>query len=82
MKEGIHPLYHPRAQVHCACGHTWTTGSATANLEVEICSHCHPFYSGKEKILDASGRVDKFKRRQEKTLKKSRIPKTKVKLSE
>lgn len=79
MKNGIHPSYYPQAQVRCACGHTWTTGSTAANLEVEICSRCHPFYSGKEKILDASGRVDKFKRRQEKTLKKSKTPKTRAK---
>lgn len=70
MKEGIHPPYHPQATVHCACGNQWTTGSTAAQLEVEICSKCHPFYSGKDKIIDTSGRVDKFKKRQEKSLKK------------
>ena len=78
MKESIHPSYHPQAQAHCACGHAWITGSTVPNLEVEICSNCHPFYSGKEKLLDASGRVDKFKRRQEKTLKKAKAPKVKT----
>lgn len=71
MRQGLHPPYHPQAQMKCACGNTWKTGSTSANLEVEICSKCHPFYSGKEKILDTSGRVDKFKRRQEKTQKKT-----------
>ena len=67
MKSGIHPQYYPDAKVKCACGQTWTTGSTAPELNVEICSHCHPFYSGKEKILDTRGRVDKFKRRLTKT---------------
>ncbi|MDO8495435.1 MAG: 50S ribosomal protein L31 [bacterium] len=71
MKTDIHPQYNSQAKVQCACGNTWVTGSTSATLEVEICSKCHPFYSGKEKILDTSGRVDKFKRRQAKTEKKT-----------
>ena len=67
MKANIHPQYYPDAKVRCACGQTWTTGSTAPELNVEICSHCHPFYSGKEKILDTRGRVDKFKRRLTKT---------------
>lgn len=71
MKSGIHPQYYPRAKVKCACGKTWTTGSTQPELSVEICSNCHPFYSGKEKILDTRGRVDKFKKRLEKSQKKT-----------
>ena len=67
MKEGLHPQYYPAAKVKCACGHTWATGSTQPELNVEICSQCHPFYSGKEKILDTRGRVDKFKKRLEKS---------------
>lgn len=72
MKTGIHPAYYPQAEARCACGHKWVTGSTSAKLEIEICAQCHPFYSGKDKILDTSGRVDKFKKRQEKTQKKVR----------
>lgn len=66
MQQGIHPQYHTDAKVKCACGNTWTTGSTQPELNIEICSQCHPFYSGKEKILDTRGRVDKFKKRLEK----------------
>ena len=62
MKDGIHPKYQ-KAQVKCACGETFETGSTKANLNVEICSKCHPFYTGKQKIADTGGRVDKFKKR-------------------
>ncbi|HEY4484340.1 MAG TPA: 50S ribosomal protein L31 [Candidatus Paceibacterota bacterium] len=72
MKTGIHPTYHDNAKVHCACGKTWTTGSTQPDLEIEICSNCHPFYSGKEKVLDTRGRVDKFKKRLEKTSRRIR----------
>lgn len=71
MQAGIHPQYYPQAKAKCACGHTWTTGSTQPELKVEICSQCHPFYSGKEKILDTRGRVDKFKKRLEKQVKLS-----------
>ncbi len=67
MKSSIHPQYYDNTKVRCACGKTWTTGSTKPELEIEICSSCHPFYSGKGKILDTRGRVDKFKKRQEKT---------------
>lgn len=75
MKEGIHPQYYPQAKVKCACGNTWATGSTQPELNIEICSQCHPFYSGKEKILDTRGRVDKFKKRLEKSITLS-TPKT------
>lgn len=70
MKQGIHPQYYDNAKVHCACGKTWTVGSTKPELEIEICSNCHPYFSGKEKVLDTRGRIDKFKKRQEKSQKK------------
>lgn len=60
MKQGLHPEYHEDAVVKCACGNTFTTGSVKAELKVEICSKCHPFYTGKQKNLEAGGRIDKF----------------------
>lgn len=63
MKEGIHPEYRP-IQVTCSCGHIFTTGSALCNnLNIEVCNKCHPFYTGKQKIIDTAGRVDKFAKR-------------------
>ena len=63
MKKDIHPQYFPEAIVACACGNTFKVGSTKEKLEVEICSNCHPFYTGNEKILDTAGRVEKFKSR-------------------
>ena len=63
MKTETHPSYFPEAKVVCACGRKFTAGSTKEKLEVEICSNCHPFYTGNEKILDAAGRVEKFKAR-------------------
>ena len=63
MKTEIHPDYHQKAQVTCACGNTFTTGSTDEKIEVEICSNCHPFYTGVEKVVDTAGRVEKFKAR-------------------
>lgn len=62
MKEGIHPKY-GEAVVKCACGESFTTGSTKKNLHVEICSKCHPFFTGKQKLIDTGGRVDRFKRK-------------------
>ena len=62
MKEGIHPKY-GEAVVRCGCGETFTTGSTKKELKVEICSKCHPFFTGKQKLVDSGGRVDKFKKR-------------------
>lgn len=73
MQKGLHPTYYADAKVICACGNTFTTGSTKQELHVEICSNCHPFYTGKQKLVDTAGRVEKFKKRlatsQEKTLK-------------
>ena len=62
MKEGIHPKYN-QTTITCACGEVIATGSTKENIRVEICSKCHPFFTGKQKFVDAGGRVDKFKRR-------------------
>jgi len=66
MKKDIHPKYYPRAKVKCACGNTFEVGSTKEFIEIEICSKCHPFYTGKEKILDTMGQVQKYKKRLEK----------------
>ncbi|MEN9338170.1 MAG: ribosomal protein large subunit ribosomal protein [Candidatus Parcubacteria bacterium] len=63
MKSDIHPTYYANAIATCACGATYTVGSTKETIEVEICSACHPFYTGQEKVLDGAGRVDKFKKR-------------------
>ena len=59
MKDGIHPTYR-KSLVKCVCGNTFETRSSAGNLHVEICSNCHPFYTGKQKLLDSAGRVEKF----------------------
>ena len=61
MKKDIHPEFYPEAKVACACGASHTVGSVMPEISVEICSACHPFYTGNEKILDTAGRVEKFK---------------------
>ncbi len=61
MKEGIHPTFYPDAKVICACGNTWTTGSTKKEIHVEICSKCHPFFSGESaRMIDIEGQVDRF----------------------
>ena len=62
MKPEIHPKYQ-QVTVHCACGETWTTGSTRKELRVEICSKCHPFFTGKQKLVDSAGRIDRFTQR-------------------
>ena len=63
MKTDTHPQYYSKAKVKCACGHTFNVGSTKELIETEICSVCHPFYTGKEKLVDTAGRVEKFKTR-------------------
>ncbi len=63
MKADIHPTYYANAVATCACGVTYIVGSTQEAISVEICSACHPFYTGQEKVLDTTGRVDKFKKR-------------------
>jgi large subunit ribosomal protein L31 len=82
MKTDIHPKYFPKAEVKCACGAEFIIGSTSEELNVEICANCHPFFTGKEKLLDIAGKVEKFKARrakaaENKTTKKSKIKKEK-----
>lgn len=63
MKKDIHPAYYPNAKVTCACGNSFAVGATKEHIEVETCSACHPFYTGKEKALDKVGQVQKFRKR-------------------
>jgi len=63
MKAGIHPKYYEQATVTCACGNTFTVGSTQPTLRVDVCSKCHPFYTGQQRLLDTTGRVERFRRR-------------------
>ncbi len=89
MKTDIHPTYYPKAVITCACGAVYTAGSTLEKIDVELCSVCHPFYTGKQKILDSARRVEKFEARtsqkkagvKSKTVKKAeRIAKRKPKV--
>jgi large subunit ribosomal protein L31 len=62
MKKDIHPVFHA-AKVRCACGHEFETGSTREAIRVEICSKCHPFFTGKQKLVDTAGRVERFRRK-------------------
>jgi len=64
MKKDIHPQYQAEAEIKCSCGNVLKVGSVKKQMAIEICSACHPFFTGKEKILDTAGRVEKFKSRQ------------------
>lgn len=65
MKENIHPTYYENARVVCACGNSWLTGSTIKEINVNICSQCHPFYTGEQRIVDTVGRVERFVKRLE-----------------
>ena len=65
MKKDIHPEYYPEAVVRCACGNTWVTGSTVPEVRTDVCSACHPFFTGEQRIVDSEGRVDRFYRRLE-----------------
>jgi large subunit ribosomal protein L31 len=69
MKTETHPIYFPEAKVVCACGRAFAVGSTQEKIHIEICSACHPFYTGNDKILDTAGRVEKFKARRAKAKK-------------
>jgi len=71
MKPKIHPKYYPSARIICACGNTWTTGSTVPEIKVDICSACHPFYTGEQRIVDTAGQVDRFMKRLERTAESS-----------
>jgi large subunit ribosomal protein L31 len=67
MKENIHPKYYEEARVICACGTTWTTGATVPEIKVDVCSSCHPFYTGEQRIVDTTGQVDRFMKRLERS---------------
>ncbi|MBU4370256.1 50S ribosomal protein L31 [Patescibacteria group bacterium] len=75
MKQGIHPKYYPKAKIKCACGAEFTVGSTQKLTEVEICSNCHPLYTGKQKFIDTAGRLERY----EKMLAKSSALKKNIK---
>lgn len=60
MKQDLHPTYFPEAKVICACGNTWTTGSTVEEIHTDVCSQCHPFFTGEQRIVDTEGQVDRF----------------------
>ncbi len=66
MKKQIHPTYYPQAKVSCACGNSFITGSTIPEIKVDICSACHPFFTGSQKLVDTQGRVERFIQRREK----------------
>jgi large subunit ribosomal protein L31 len=66
MKDNIHPKYYPEATVICACGNSWTTGATQEEIRTDVCSACHPFYTGEQRIVDTAGQVERFMRRLEK----------------
>lgn len=63
MKPGIHPKYYPDAKIVCSCGNTWTAGSTQPEIHTDVCSACHPFYTGEQRIVDSAGQVDRFMKR-------------------
>lgn len=67
MKAKIHPKYYVDARIICACGNTFTVGSTSPELKIDICSACHPFYTGEQRIVDTAGQVDRFMKRLERT---------------
>lgn len=73
MKQGIHPTYHEDTVITCACGATYETGSTVKTLSIEICAACHPFYTGKKKYVDTTGRVERFKQLSEKARERKAI---------
>lgn len=75
MKADTHPKYYANAKVRCACGAVFEVGSTKPELQVEICANCHPFYTGKEKLIDTAGKVEKFKARRAKAAEKPKAQK-------
>jgi len=75
MKKEIHPKYFAKATAVCGCGKKFLIGATQEKIEVEICSNCHPFYTGKEKVIDTAGKVEKFKARREKAKSTTKVSK-------
>ena len=79
MKQDIHPQFYPETKVKCACGNKFTVGSTQPEISVEICNKCHPFFTGKEKLIDTAGKVEKFKARRAKAAETKAVkPKAKI----
>jgi large subunit ribosomal protein L31 len=70
MKEGIHPEFYPEAKVICACGNSWTVGSTKPEIRTDVCSKCHPFYTGEQRMVDSGGQVERFLKKLERRKKK------------
>ncbi len=68
MKTDIHPKWYPNAQVICACGHTWTVGATIEKIQTDVCSKCHPFFTGEQRIVDTEGQVERFVKRLERAV--------------
>ena len=68
MRKKIHPEYYPEAKVVCACGNSWITGATQEVVRTDVCSACHPFYTGEQRIVDTAGQVERFMRRLEKQI--------------
>ena len=79
MKPEIHPKYYDKAKVTCACGNSFVVGATKEEIRVDICSKCHPFYTGEEKLIDTAGRVEKFKTRKAKASSEPKKKKARVK---
>jgi len=79
MKKETHPTYFPQAKVVCACGNSFTVGATQPEIRVEICSNCHPFYTGEEKLIDTAGRVERFKTRRAQAVTAPKVKKVRVK---
>lgn len=77
MKAEIHPKFHENVKAKCACGALYSVGSTKDEIQVEICSACHPFYTGNDKIIDTAGRVERFKKRKDVGVKKAEADKSK-----
>lgn len=78
MKKKTHPQWYPQAKASCACGHTFTVGSTLPEIDVEVCSACHPFFTGEMKFVDTMGRVEKFQQKQKTALKTKKKKEKKV----
>ena len=77
MKKGIHPVFYEDAQVVCSCGNTFTTGSTKKTISVEVCSKCHPLYTGEQRYIDSKGKVESFEKKREMAKKYEAIRATK-----
>ena len=82
MKKEIHPKYFPEAKVTCACGNSWTTGSTKEEIRTEVCSSCHPFFTGKQNFVDTAGRIEKFMKKFSKGTTEKAAPKKAVEKTE